>query len=112
MYLAGYAVECLLKKKLMEQFACRTLQDLEDELRQRGRLGSDSTIFMHHLESLLRLAGGIDRMRQNRNAWEQFKMVNQWVPAWRYSPDLASSEDAVDFLQAVDNTLHWIQANV
>src|SRR6266436_10339856 len=66
MYFAGYSVECLLKKKLMEKFGCRNLQELEDELQHKGYLALDATIFTHHLESLLRVAGGVQRIRQNQ----------------------------------------------
>jgi hypothetical protein len=38
MYLAGYAVECLLKATLMRRFGCRQLAELEEELRRRGTL--------------------------------------------------------------------------
>jgi hypothetical protein len=112
MYLAGYAVECLLKKKLMEKFRCRTLEELQDELQKRGYLAIDATIFIHHLETLVRIAGGIERMRQNRQTWDQFKIVNEWVPAWRYSPDLSNLEDADDFMAAIDHVLHWVHANL
>jgi hypothetical protein len=39
-------------------------------------------------------------------------MVNRWVPAWRYSANLSNSEDANDFLAAVEKLLHWIEHNV
>ena len=38
MYMAGYAVECLLKTKLMQVYGCRTLRELENELQRRGLL--------------------------------------------------------------------------
>ncbi|MEX2175766.1 MAG: hypothetical protein WD872_15490 [Pirellulaceae bacterium] len=112
MYLAGYSVECLLKKKLLEKFRCRTLFDLQDELHSRVTLALDATIFTHHLESLFALAGGLQRVRENRESWDQFRIVNEWVPAWRYSPDMSNVEDADEFLSAVDRVLHWIHANL
>lgn len=112
MYLGGYGVECLLKKKLMERFGCDHLLELEDELHRRGVLSVQATVITHHLEQLLRLAGGVDRMRQNRSAWAQFNLVNQWLPAWRYSAKPASRGDAEDFVEAVEATMHWIDANM
>jgi hypothetical protein len=112
MYLAGYAIECLLKSKLMAKFQCRNLVELEEELRLRGQLSVDATIFTHQLELLLRFAGGTDRIRKNPQLWKQFKIVNEWVPAWRYAPDHPGSHDAEDFLLAVDDVRHWIDANV
>jgi hypothetical protein len=112
MYLAGYGVECLLKKKLMEMFACDQLAQLQDALHRRSLMSADSTVFTHQLEQLLWLTGAKDRMRGNPTAWANFNIVNQWIPAWRYTGDRASHEDASDFLSAVELTVHWISVNV
>jgi len=40
MYMAGYAIECLLKTKLMRMFDCRHLRELEEELQTRGLLSA------------------------------------------------------------------------
>jgi hypothetical protein len=56
MYMAGYAIECLLKTKLMRMFDCRHLRELEEELQRRGILPAQATIFTHQLELLVRLA--------------------------------------------------------
>ena len=112
MYLAGYAIECQLKTKLMRIFDCRHLRELEEELQQRGKLTGAATVFTHQLESLLRLANGLDRLRQSRENWEMFNIVNRWVPAWCYAADLSNREDADDFLAAVEKVLHWIDSNI
>jgi HEPN domain-containing protein len=111
MYLAGYAVECLLKTKLMRKFDCRHLRELEEELQRRGVISTHATIFTHQLEVLLRLTDGLDRLRQNEPLWRLFNIVNRWVPAWRYAADLSRREDAEDFLEAVEKITHWIEAN-
>lgn len=112
MYLAGYAVECLLKTRLMRRFDCRHLRELEEELQRRGVLPAHATIFTHHLETLLRLTQGLDRLRQDKEKWRLFNIVNQWVPAWRYAADDPKPEDAEDFLDAVKTISHWIEHNV
>src|SRR6266481_6353569 len=76
MYMAGYAVECLLKTKLMRRFDCRHLRELEEELQHRGVLAAEATVFTHQLELLLRLTDALDRLRQNESLWRQFNMVN------------------------------------
>src|SRR5262244_1655519 len=76
MYMAGYAVECLLKTKLMQIYSCRTLHDLEGELQRRGVLTEQTTVFTHHLELLLRLTQRFDQLRQHRLLWSQFALVN------------------------------------
>ncbi|MGI8979654.1 MAG: hypothetical protein ACR2FY_10535 [Pirellulaceae bacterium] len=112
MYLAGYSVECLLKKKLMIKFGCHTLLQLEEELRRRRRLKESESVFSHSLESLFRLAGGFDRARQRRETFAAFNVVNEWVPAWRYSPDTASAASCEDFVDSVEAMLEWINNNV
>ena len=112
MYLAGYAVECLLKAKLMRMFDCRHLRELEEELQRRGVLSVQGTIFTHQLELLLRLTNGLERMRQSQEHWRLFNMVNRWVPAWRYSADQSNRDDAEDFLAAVGKVSQWIENNI
>ena len=112
MYLAGYAVECLLKTKLMRMFDCRRLRDLEPDLQQRGLLSTHATIFTHQLELLLRLTRSTDRLRTNQAHWQSFTLVNHWMPAWRYTADLSNAEDSKDFIEAVEELVHWIEYNV
>ena len=75
MYMAGYAVECLLKTKLMHIYNCKNLRELEDLLRQRSILPADRTVFTHQLEDLLRLTPGYNRLRQDRDVWHMFHEV-------------------------------------
>ena len=112
MYMAGYAVECLLKTKLMQRYNCRTLHELEDELQRRGALAEHATVFTHHLEVLLRLTQRLDQLRQHRTLWPQFALVNRWIPAWRYTADVANQQDAADFLEAVVQIMQWLEHNV
>src|SRR5215470_7977255 len=112
MYMAGYAVECLLKTKLMQMYSCRTLHELEDELQRRGALAEHATVFTHHLELLLRLTQRFDRLRQHQILWPQFALVNLWIPAWRYTADMANSQDVADFLAAVARIMQWLEHNV
>ena len=111
MYMAGYSIECRLKAKLMRMFDCRHLRDLEHELRRRGALCADATVFSHELEILLHLTQGLDRLRQNEPIWRSFNMVNRWVPG-ETAPYLSNREDAEDFLEAIEKVAHWIDNNV
>lgn len=112
MYMGGYALECLLKTKLMQMYNCRNLRELEDELQRRGTLAMQATVFTHQLELLLRLTQSMGRLQQNRVLWPQFNVVNRWLPAWRYTADLGSRQDAEDFLEAVEALISWIEFNV
>lgn len=111
MYLAGYSVECLLKTKLMRQLGCRNLQQLDDGLTRRGAIEASATVFTHQLELLLRLLNADERLRQHREHWRNFTIVNGWVPAWRYAADPANPKDAPVFLEAVVTLSAWIENN-
>jgi len=112
MYMAGYAVECLLKTKLMQMYNCRHLRELEDELQRREMIPAHGTVFTHQLEALLKLAQGLDRLQQNQSLWRTFNTVNRWVPAWRYTANPANREDAHDFINAVGRIMEWIEHNI
>jgi len=77
-----------------------------------GLIAFQATVFTHQLELLLRLTNGLDRLRGNEEHWRLFNMVNRWVPAWRYSADISNSDDAKDFLAAVEKIAHWIEFNI
>jgi hypothetical protein len=111
MYLAGYAVECLLKSKLMKRFQCHDLEELEKHLREKRLMRDRETVFSHQLYLLMQLTGALDRLRMNREAWLAFATVNAWVPAWRYSPMSRSKQEASTFVDAVKLVTHWISAN-
>jgi HEPN domain-containing protein len=105
MYLAGYAVECRLKYKLMRRWKCFNLEELEARLARRG---IREQVITHNLDELLRLAGGRERLRDNGPQWSAFSFVNLWHPAWRYSADPAKEDTASRFLTAVTDLLRWI----
>src|SRR5437773_1897183 len=54
MYVGGYAIECALKVALMKRFGCRNLIQLDEELKRRGKLRSEATIFVHPFYPLLK----------------------------------------------------------
>lgn len=113
MYIAGYAVECLLKTKLMHIYGCRTLGDLEDELQRRSILPTHGTVFTHQLEVLLRLAPGWNRLMQNREMRRLFSnKVNKWTPTWRYTSMQATREEATEFIDSVDTVMRWVDNNI
>jgi len=112
MYVGGYAVECLVKASLMGQFRCRTLAELDEELKDRGLIALNTTMYTHQFESLFRVSGHLNRLRADPKLWSAFTIVNRWNPAWRYDPNSASWEDAEDFFEALDLIIDWVRANI
>ena len=112
MYVAGYAVECLLKAKLMQIYSCRNLRELDNILQRRSILSHSRTVFTHELETLFRLTPGFHRLRQNQNVWRQFYKVNRWTTAWRYTADRSTYDAALLFMDAVEKVILWIDSNL
>ena len=112
MYMAGYAVECLLKTKLMHIYDCKNLRQLEDLLLQRSILPTGRTVFTHQLEDLLSLTPGYNRLMQNRDVWQMFRAANLWTPQWRYTAKQTTRQEANRFLILIENLMHWIDHNI
>jgi HEPN domain-containing protein len=112
MYLAGYAIECLIKAKLMERFKQSNLEDLETEFKRRHVIPDRSSLFDHRIELYVGASGRLDALRSDNALWRSFNIANRWIPSWRYNPDLSNRADAEDFLFAVDAMLEWIRNNV
>lgn len=112
MYIGGYAVECVLKAKLMERHRCRNLRELEERLHDRRLLAADDTVFTHRMELLLRLCDGMSRLSQNKVLWADFAMINRWIPAWRYDGKESTAHDAEDFLRGIERVYGWAKLNL
>jgi hypothetical protein len=112
MYIAGYAIECLIKAKLMEMFKQGNLEGLEVELKRRHLISEGSSLFDHRIELYLRASGRLDALKDDTVLWRSFSIANRWIPSWRYNPDLSSPAATKEFLSAVDTMLRWITNNI
>lgn len=112
MYMAGYAVECRLKAKLMKKYGCDHLRDLGAELAKRGKLDDANDIFTHSLGLLMRLTDRLPVLQSDVERWKLFTTVNRWVPAWRYTASQSNKDEASDFVEAADQLARWIDHNV
>jgi len=112
MYVAGYAIECTIKARLMSMFEVDHLEDLETKIKQRGLIAESDSLFDHRIELYVRVSGRLDAMRQDKVVWPAFNLANRWIPSWRYNPDRSNMDDAEDFLHAVDTVIQWIRNNI
>ena len=112
MYMAGYAVECLLKTRLIHIYDCKNLRELEDLLRQRSMLPENRTVFTHQLEDLLRLTPGYNRLIRNREMLPLFNKVNQWTPNWRYTSKSTHRREATEFMISIESFMQWVNNNL
>lgn len=111
MYMAGYAVECLHKTKLMQRYRCRTLDQLDDVLRQKRRISDRWSMYSHELLTMMELLGCVERVQTDPRMWRTVNAINQWSPAWRYTENPHAKRIAADFIVGVERVLQWIQAN-
>jgi hypothetical protein len=98
MYLAGYAVECWLKSRLMEQYAVRHLDQLEAKIRKAAGASGLPLHDLGMLKRLARVSSGHDpRLRA------AFDTCEQWTTSWRYDPQDGDRKTCERFMEAVQD---------
>lgn len=113
MYLAGYAVECLLKAFLIRQMSSQTLGEASAALdRQRKRRG------LPPIKNILRTAAGhqiaylvtLTGLAQNAPDFDArlWGRLAEWQSSWRYESDPVRVETAQDFLDDVQKAVNWL----
>jgi HEPN domain-containing protein len=101
-YLAGYAVECLLKAVLLDRTPKSKQQAIWDSF--RGKAG-------HNLDSLqyaVRRAGVPLPSELHRD----FLKVSSWTTDLRYYTGSKKRDDAQDFLQSAARVLKWLEGQL
>ena len=96
-YLAGFAVECILKALIMSNSTRREREKLGVALKQD---------FGHDLEALRKEAGrrGI---HMNREVMVEFRRLAAWDNNMRYSAGVQTTEDAKALLGAAEVVIEW-----
>ncbi len=111
MYLAGYAVECRLKAKLMEILNVWNLDELESQLARRFR--QRLSLRTHELEILMtfldRLVGIRSRMR--KEILRDYTLCSRWQTQFRYSPLDATKYECESFFEAVERFSKFISTS-
>ena len=112
MYLAGYAVECLLKAYLIQNLNSPTLASAIDKLNeQRLRRGLERveniarTAAGHKLSYLVRLADLLQYPAYDPKLWGR---VALWSSSWRYETDLVMRSSALEFVEDVQAAVDWL----
>lgn len=96
-YLAGFAVECILKTLILANSTPNERPKLCGRLR---------TEYGHDLEAL-RKAAGRRGMHMPQDVMEEFRRLNTWHNNNRYDPRLQSTEDAEVVLAASGALVEW-----
>ncbi len=112
-YLAGYAVECVLKAYIISQAAsAMSLAEAVEERRRAGEqvpniLGADG----HDLRLLLSLTDLEERFTDNARK-RDWSLCMKWKPAWRYDPKPPTATFALEFMGAVKRIYQWVERQI
>ena len=113
-YLAGYAIECVLKAYLitMDRRA-NTLTDVVNNRRRAGKkvkniLGSEG----HNLISLLEMTNLDTQFSTNEDLIEAWGICVKWKSTWRYDFTDPSQEYAKEFIRATRRVHDWVKAQI
>ncbi len=111
MYLAGYAVECRLKARLMEIYHSRNLKELQERLAERFN-DERLEVASHNIERLMSYTGAIARLTKNKETLIAYRICLKWKPAWRYEPTNGDQRNCEEFFEAVRHLLGYLDANL
>ncbi len=116
MYLAGYAMECLLKAYLIQHMNAQTLTAAVDTLNQQRRQQGKEPVEQvartaagHKILYLLQLTDLPLYPAYDPKLWAR---VAQWRSSWRYEADLIARAEAEDFLYDVQSLVNWISPKI
>jgi hypothetical protein len=102
-YLAGYAVECMLKAIVLFQVPVRERTDRLAEFKGRSA---------HSFERLKELWSGAGGERFSRDVARDFATVASWSTEFRYTPGVADYSTAEQFLNACHRVLNWADRRI
>jgi len=116
MYMAGFAIECLLKALLLDRHpnlkseidpARLSSSDKEVfDLMYRSHELDDTCGFLPELKEKLRRA----KTKSGSSVWERFQDIcAEWTVYARYSPRHAEIADAKRYLETVEEVKKWLK---
>lgn len=118
-YLAGYAVECILKVYIIHAQDANTLVEAVQRLREREQKRPNPRAIPdlmgapgHQLRTLLSLTdleGHYEARSELGRAWN---ICLRWDSTWRYSPKQPPYEDAKEFVEAVETVYRWVKSKL
>ena len=116
MYLAGYAVECLLKAYLTEQERCQRLSEAESRINERRAKRNippvekiSSSAAGHSIYYLLQLTDLVEQAGYDPSLWGR---VAVWRSVWRYDSLVVSRFTAEAFINDVRTAVNWLSPRI
>jgi HEPN domain len=102
-YLAGYAVECILKAMALSRAPTRKRDELAASF--RGKAG-------HSLENLKGIWAALGGEPFSRDMARAFATVTAWSTDYRYVPGTIDYETAEEFVDACSNVIQWADGRI
>lgn len=118
-YIAGYAIECILKAYLINLLGTNTLAEAVAELRGRERRAENprfvpdlSGAAGHNLRLILSFTDLEAFTAPSFDIARHWGVSFQWQSSWRYVPTTPSFEDAESFIDSVEIVYNWIRSKM
>lgn len=112
-YLAGYAVECILKVYIISRVAATS--SLAEAIEKRRNAGEEIPNILgaegHKLLTLLSLTD-LEARFGNEERKKDWSLCVKWKSTWRYDPEPPKTADALELVAAVDRIYHWVVSQV
>jgi len=106
--MAGYAIECIIKARLMTCFDALTLDQLQSKLRTR-LADPELKLRVHSLDQLGALYPRWKEICQDARFKRCWAAVRSWSVTWRYEREVQDELVAKRFLESVREVLQCIQ---
>jgi hypothetical protein len=102
-YLAGYAVECILKTLLLNSVPANEQEELADSFRGNRAHDSDwlRDEYLDHGGAYL-----------PEDILEALRLLGEWSTDLRYEPATVDHEEAVNFFDATRQVLQWAEGRL
>lgn len=102
-YLCGYALELILKRKIVEVLDWDGYPDTDQEFKGLG------SFKIHDPERLLMLSGLEKKMKADNNIWAKWQIASVWDSEMRYKPiGKTTDADALKVLEATRQVVNFI----
>ena len=116
MYLAGYAVECILKAYMRQYMGTQTLNTAVERLNERRQSKSLEPVENiarsaagHRIMYLLQLTDLSQLPGYDPQVWGR---VARWTSSWRYETDRVDRDQAMQFVRDVEIVARWVSSKI
>ena len=112
MYLAGFVIECILKGLLLKKYSYMGKRGLDNSWDERLYSliyrSHDLRAILDEMPELKLKLEAVDRVHQSRLLFQLQSICSKWRIQARYSPFLATRQEAKGFVQDVKELKNWL----